>query len=99
MEKPYFVELRISAVVMAESEMEALGVAESEASDICFDSDLTADDAIEITSLEHLRRLDPLWDGECLAYNGDGVTRLREILPEKEQFKDTKTGDLFPTGG
>lgn len=89
--KPYFVELKITAVVMAESEIDALGVAEIEAREICFDGELTADDATELNSLEQLKRLDGEWDGMCVPYNGDGSTRLKDLLPEAEPFKDTKT--------
>lgn len=93
--KPYFVELKISAVVMAESEIDALCVAESEAREICGDGELTADDATEVKSLEQLKRLDGEWDGMCLPYNGDGNTRLKDLLPETEPFKDTKTAGMF----
>lgn len=93
--KAYFVELRISAVVMAESEMKAMCAAELESSDIVFDGDLEADSAIEVKSLEHLKQLDGNWDGMCIPYNHDGSTRLKEILPEEEPFKDTKTIDMF----
>ena len=93
--KPYFVELKISAVVMAESEIDALCVAESEAREICGDGELTADDATEVKSLEQLTRLDREWDGMSLPYNGDGNTRLKDLLPEAEPFKDTKTADVF----
>ena len=93
--KPYFVELKITAVVMAESEIDALGIAEREAREICFDGELTADDATELNSLEQLKRLDDEWDGMCLPYNGDGNTRLKDLLPEAEPFKDTKTADMF----
>lgn len=78
--KPYFVELKITAVVMAESEIDALGVAESEAREICFDGELTAYDATELNSLEQLKRLDHEWDGECIPYGGDGNTTLAELL-------------------
>jgi hypothetical protein len=93
--KPYFVELKIAAVAMAESEIDALCVAESEAREICGDGELTADYATEVKSLEQLTRLDREWDGMCLPYNGDGNTRLKDLLPETEPFKDTKTADMF----
>lgn len=93
--KPYFVELKITAVVMAESVIDAMVVAEAEARDIVGDGELTADDAIELHSLEQLKQLDREWDGMCLPYNGDGGTRLKDLLPEAEPFKDTKTEPLF----
>ena len=69
--------------------------AESEAREICGDGALTADDATEVKSLEQLTRLDREWDGMNLPYNGDGKTRLKDLLPETEPFKDTKTADVF----
>lgn len=94
--KPYFVELRVNAVVMAESVIDAMAVAECEARDIVSDCDMDAEDAVEVKSLEHLARLDHKWDGECIPYNGDGNTRLKDILiVEPDSFKDTKTVDMF----
>ncbi|MCB4358472.1 hypothetical protein [Quatrionicoccus australiensis] len=93
--KPYFVELKISAVVMAESNIDAMAVAENGQFDISYDCEFTADEAIEIKSIEHLKRLDGLWDGMCLPYNGDGNTRLKDLLPESDPFKDTNTQDMF----
>lgn len=93
--KPYFVELRISAVVMADSEINAMTEAEFHAREICRDGDMACDDVTSLTSLEHLQRLDREWDGNCIPYNGDGNTRLKELLPETEPFKDTKTIDMF----
>lgn len=93
--KPYFVELKITAVVMAESEIDALGVAKSEAREICRDGELTADDATEVKSLEQLTRLDHEWDGMCVPYNGDGNTRLKDLLPEVEPFEEAKPTDMF----
>lgn len=95
MQKPYFVELRITAVVMATSLVDAMAIAEDEAREICSDGELTAEDAAELNSLEQLKRLDPEWDGMCIPYNWDGNTRLKDLLPETEPFKDTKTADMF----
>lgn len=93
--KPYFVELKITAVVMAESMMDAMGVAEAEAQDIARDGELTAEDAIAVKSLEHLQRLDSSWDADCLPYNGDGARTLRHLLPEEDPFEDAQTADMF----
>lgn len=82
--KPYFVEMKITAVVMAESEIDALCVAEREAREIYSDGALAADNATELNSLEQLKRLDGEWNGMCLPYNGDGNTRLKNLLPETE---------------
>lgn len=66
-----------------------------EAREICGDGELTADDVTEVKSLEQLKRLDGEWDGMCLPYNGDGNTLLKDLLPETEPFKDTKTAGMF----
>jgi len=93
--KPYFVTLQISAVVMAESVMDAMLAAESESREILRDGELEADEATELTSIEQLIRTITGWDGGCIPYNGDGNTRLKDLLPESEPFKDTKTIDMF----
>lgn len=92
--KPYFVELKIIAVVMAESGTDALGVAECYAEQICNDGELTADGATELNSLEQLKGCDDGWNGMCVPFGGDGNTPLKDLLPETEPFKDTKTGGL-----
>jgi len=93
--KPYFVELKITAVVMADSVIDALCVAESKTREICSDGELIADNATELNSLEQLKHLDHERDGMCLPYNGDGNTRLKDLLPEAEPFKDTKRAKRF----
>lgn len=93
--KPYFVELKITAVVMAESEIDAMGVAESAAQDIARDGQLAADSAIAVKSLAHLQRLDSSWDADCLPYNGGREHTLRHLLPDEDPFEDTKTADMF----
>jgi hypothetical protein len=94
--KPYYVELKIGAVVMADSEVEAMLEAESCSSDIVRDGDLICDSAVEVRSLEHLKGMDREWDGQCIPY-GDGAndTRLEELLPEEDPVVDTNTGELF----
>ena len=93
--KAYYVELKIAGVVMADSEINAMGIAESEAREIIRDTDPEADCATKLNSIEHLQRLDALWDGMCIPYGGDGYTRLKDILPEFDPFIDTKTPDMF----
>ena len=93
--KAYYVELKIAAVVIADSEINAMFIAESEAREIVRDTDPEADCATEIKSIEHLQRLDALWDGMCIPYGGDGNTRLKDLLPESDPFVDTKTPDMF----
>lgn len=93
--KPYFVELYVTAVVMADSKIAAMCAAESNSYEIVRDCELTADGATELASLEQLSRLDQGWGGECIPYDGDGNTRLKDLLPEAGPFKDTKTKDMF----
>jgi hypothetical protein len=95
--RPYLVEMTITAVVMAESEVRAMAKTEASAFDICHDGDLSATDATAIDSLEYLARLDSDWDGDCLPYGGDGVTPLKALLPEETPSKDTLTADMFAT--
>ncbi len=87
--------MKITSVVMAESVIDALGVAESKSSEIFSDGELTAQDATELNSLEQLKRLDHEWDEMCIPYNGDGNTRLKDLLPETDPLKDNKTMDMF----
>lgn len=94
--KPYFVELKITAVVMATSETQAMVCAESRASSIVSDEQIGCCSAELIESLEELSRMDPEWDGDCIPYFGDGQTSLKMLLPEtKITEKDTRTLDLF----
>lgn len=93
--KPYFVELRINAVVMAASEAHAMVRAESLASNILSDGELGAESAELVESLKELASLDPEWEGGCLPYGGDGQMTLAEMLPEETPVKDTFTIDMF----
>lgn len=85
--KPYFVELRMTAVVMAESESDAIIEASSLTYDIWSDNDAEVIGAEEVKSLAHLSRLDHKWNGECTPYGQyetDEDKRLNQILPEKD---------------
>ena len=95
--KPYFVELTVTDVVMAESPLQAHLVAEEHASAIIRDTELSADSAVLVESLEHLARLEPEWEGGCVPYGGDGNTRLSALLPAAAQAKDARTIDMFAT--
>ena len=76
--KPYMVEIRAYAVVMAEDEAHAHLVAESYKRDIMGDEyNPYIDVDGEVASVDALSHG---WDGECIPYGGDGNTRLREIL-------------------
>ena len=89
--KPYFVELKITAVVMAESEIDALCVAESEACEICFDGELTADDATELNSLEPLER----WQDEHRGFiemMGSAITHWMPLPPAPTSAEGVEHG-------
>lgn len=93
--KPYFVEMSITAVVMAESETLALIKAEHSSHEICRDGKLRADTAVQVQSLAELAQMDGDWTGECLPYGGDGETCLQALIPESAPHRDTKTIDMF----
>ena len=90
--KPYTVELTVTAVVMASNEMEAHTAAIDYAREIWNDVDPDIDVHGEIKALD---RLPESWDSDCLPYGGDGETRLKDLLPETEPERDTRTIDMF----
>lgn len=90
--KPYAVELSVTAVVMATSEMDAYSAAIDSRRDIWSDVDPDVDVIGEIKALD---RLPEGWDPDCLPYGGDGATRLKDFLPETEPDRDTRTIDMF----
>lgn len=90
--KFFEVEVTWTAIVEAESLIDAYGVAESCTRDITRDADGDVTVVREVTSLE---RLPEGWEGNCLPYGGDGDTRLQDLLPEVEPVRDTKTIDMF----
>lgn len=90
--KLFAVELTITTVVMAACEEDAYGVAMDEIGDITNDTDHDIDVIGEVKALD---RLPSGWDGMCLPYGGDGETRLKDLLPETEPARDTRTIDMF----
>lgn len=94
--KLYTVEISVTAVVMAETEKEAHSVARFELTDIVRDSDPDIDVHGEVKSLD---RLPASWDPMCLPYGGDGETRLKDLLPQTEPVRDTRTIDMFESQG
>ncbi|WP_454751653.1 hypothetical protein [Cupriavidus necator] len=90
--KLFTVEISVTAVVMAESEMEAYSVAAYEAREIWSDAEPDIGVHGEVQSLD---RLPEEWDGMSLPYGGDGETRLKDLLPETEPVRDTRTIDMF----
>jgi hypothetical protein len=97
--KAFFVEMKITAVVMADSEQDAISVANRDAREICNDGEMSAEVVVALTHLNQLKDLDDSWDGLCIPYGGDGNTRLKDLLPEDEPVKDTKTIDMFTSKG
>lgn len=76
--KPYMVEIRTYAVVMAEDAAHARSVADNYKRDI-FGDDWSpridvGDEVSNVDALAHG------WDGECIPYGGDGNTRLGQLL-------------------
>ncbi|WP_349609064.1 hypothetical protein [Cupriavidus sp. DF5525] len=90
--KLFTVEVSVIAVVMAESEMDAFTIAHNHRRDIWDEGDPDIDVHGEIKSLA---RLPADWDPMCLPYGGDGETRLKDLLPETEPARDTRTIDMF----
>lgn len=94
--KPFFVTLKVTAVVMASSDAHAMTRAESFASRIVSDGQLSSDSVENIESLQELSKMDPEWTGDCIPYGGDGVTRLDAMLPNEPPLaKDVHTIDMF----
>ncbi len=95
--KAYFVELLTTVVVMAENEAAAEAFAARSSLRIAMDQEMWSEGATEVRSLEHLRKLDQAWTGDCCPYNDDESRALKDILPAEEPFRDTKTVDMFAT--
>jgi hypothetical protein len=94
--KPYAVEISFTMIVMAEDEDDAIEAAED------FADDAWRDDASKDFNVYGPVRTEGElakhgWDGECPPYNGDGETRLKDILAsmEPEPQRDTRTIDMF----
>lgn len=74
----YIVKTTVVAVVEASTPHDAIVANQMEWSDICRDSNWFPD--AEPQEITHIREMPESWDGECLPYNGDGVTRLKDLL-------------------
>lgn len=80
--KPYFVELTVTAVVMAEDADHAWEVADSERRDIFNDTgNVDIYVGSEVTSERNLR---DGWDLQCIPYGGDGNTRIGELIGKEK---------------
>ncbi|MGF6695016.1 hypothetical protein M2318_005111 [Metapseudomonas resinovorans] len=73
------IEYEFSAVVQADSLDDAEAMARSVWSQAKYDHD---PDYKSIEPVQRLSELDGGWNGKCLPYNGDGIKRLEELLPE-----------------
>ncbi|MFZ2403701.1 MAG: hypothetical protein WAW41_01090 [Methylobacter sp.] len=82
MKKPYFVEIKIKIVVMAESLVDAIMFGEENINNILADGVSVDGAARDLLSLDQLYDLDPEWDGGSIPYNNDD-TMLKDLLPEK----------------
>ena len=95
--KPYFVELTVTAVVMAESSSQAQSKAERYGRDIVSDCELCAESATEIKSLDQLKKITSEWSGADTPYDADDC--LRVLLSGEgvahTQERDTRTIDMF----
>ncbi len=77
--KPFLVEVKTFAVVMADNAESAASKAKRDVLDIVSDD---PNPIIEVKkSLVSLAELTHGWDGQCVPYGGDRNTRLHEILP------------------
>ena len=82
--KPFKIELTVTAVVMAEDESHAFEVAAQRHRDILGDVWVGLVSLSQAEPIPTLADLPKHWDGMCIPYNGDGNTRLSEILAPKE---------------
>jgi len=96
MEKLFMVELKMNAVIFAESDTMALQIAQRNLTALSIGcGGMIVEDATELRSLEHLKKLDTVWDEDSIPFLGDGVTPLKSLLLECEPHRDTKTIDMF----
>lgn len=91
-QKLFIVEISTTAIVAGKDWAEAHRNASSRLYDIIGDCGPEIDVAGEIKGLD---RLPDGWDPMCLPYGGDGNTRLKDLLPETEPERDTRTIDMF----
>lgn len=94
MKKPYFVDLRMTAVVMADNHASAERAAVEFTSTALQDgySDYIVE---ELSSLRQLEMLGPEWSGDRVPYGGDHRTLLRDLLPAEPPRRCDRTADLF----
>ena len=90
--KVYMVELRTVAAVSAEDETAAYLIAQRKQREILND---TEPDITVQTQAKSLADLTDGWTPDALPYGGDGETHLKDLLPETEPERDTRTIDMF----
>lgn len=91
-QKPFIVEISTTAIVAGIDEADAHRNARFRMGDIIGDADPEIDVACELKSLD---RLPDGWDRDAYPYCGDGETALKDLLPEEEPTRDTRTIDMF----
>lgn len=93
--KPYVVTIKYTAIVMAESEIDAYSVACDHQREIQSDEEADISTGHELTGEDQLAAHG--WNGECLPYGGDGNTKLKDIFAALDALptRDTKTIDMF----
>jgi hypothetical protein len=95
-QKLFIVEISTTAVVAGKDWAEAHRNANWHLGDIIGDFEPEIVVAGEVKSLAGLPAD---WDPMCLPYGGDGETRLKDLLPETEPERDTRTIDMFDATG
>lgn len=81
--KPYAVEVTLHMVVMADDEKHARTVGRRFVRDAVYDND--PDDVYTMREVTCDDDMPEGWDGLCIPYNGDGNTRLKDLLPANGQ--------------
>lgn len=77
--KLYSVTAEIEYVIAVEDDEDEHAAAEDVWREVKYDSDPAIWVGHEIKTL---KQLPPGWDGMCIPYNGDGNTRIQEIVSE-----------------
>ena len=83
MKKPFVVNIQTQAIVMAEDADHAEDEARSRLRDIISDADPDVE-ALGVAASEQ-DLIEAGWNGECIPYNGDGDTRLKDIIAAPTQ--------------
>lgn len=88
MSKFYAVQLTVTAIVQVADDHDELFAekwALDHKRDIVADNPMGVQSLCEVHSQSDLRAFG--WDGLCLPYNGDGETRLQDLLPKQPKAR------------